>query len=435
MFYETTVLFGFVADHVISRRAPFILGLLLTFAATLCFALATTLPILLIARLLEGLSTAIVATVGTALMRDVVGQERLGRAMGFSSMALSMGLLLGPVIGGVVYEYCGYFETFLPALVLVGVEVGLRVLIIEDRKGRGSTSKGKGNCDGDESVERTQSSDRRAEYGTNEDTEALLAKPVESGIPSYDEPSNTVVKQQVEESQPLLQQPPSALPLQPRRNAVVVLLNDPRFLTSLLGLFILNSIACGFDAVLGPYISATFGLGPVHVAGLFLSLAIPQLFSPLTGVLTDRYGTKLVAAAGLALILPSLASLAFFSETTEQPMLKLCISFFCIGAAMALVLVALKVDAAAAVEAVEKARPGVFGPRGAQGRGFGLVNGVVAAGGLVGPLAAGWTRISIRWVGLAGVMTGLSLMLLVVVVAYTGERRIGEVEEDKGFSV
>lgn len=310
-------------------------------------------------------------------------------------MAISVGLLVGPPLGGVLYEYCGYFETFLPALVLVGVEVGLRCLIIEGKRGSGTIGKVKSG-DVETLAESTNSNDQR----TAEETE----------------------------SQPLLQPPPQP-PTHPRHNTFLVLLTNPRFLTSLLGLFILTSTACGFDAVLGPYISATFNLGPTHVAGLFLALAIPQLFSLFTGVLTDRYGPKMMAAAGLAMCTLSLAGLSLFTKATAHPVPKLYFSFFCLGTAMALALVPLRVDAIAAVDALQKASPGIFGPKGAQGRGFGLINGVIAAGGLVGPLGAGWLRIWIHWTGMAWVLSGLSLGVLGGVIYFTGRGSISKGED------
>ena len=392
--------FGLIVDRLASRRAPFVFSLLLTFASTLGFALATTLPVLLVARLLEGLSTAIVAVVGNALMCNVVEPKRLGRAMGLSSMALSIGLLVGPVLGGVLYEYCGYFETFLPALALVGIEVGLRCLMVESGDANDTTVTVKSG-DTKTTVANTCSNDPRAAEETGVKTDA----------------QNTTDP----ESQPLLQSRPPTTSTHPRQNTLVVLLTNARFLTSLFGVFILSSIAYGFDAVLGPYISATFDLGPIHVAGLFLALAIPQLLSPLTGVVTDRHGPRTITVAGVAVGLPSLLSLSLLAKTTAHPVLKLYASFFCLGIALALAMVPLKVDAISAIEAVQKARPGVFGPKGAQGIGFGLINGVIASAGLIGPLGAGWLRIWIGWAGMTWVMCGLISGVLGSVVGFTGE--------------
>ena len=337
-------------------------------------------------------------------MREVVGQERLGRAMGFSSMALSMGLLLGPVIGGVLYEYAGYFETFLPALVLLGVELVLRLLIVEDRtKGGQRSSKVK-------KGPRGEREDDNAKDGTN--------GTAENGA---DEFSPSAI-----ESQPLLSPPTPPATSSPAApgNAYLILLTDPRFLVSMTSIFILNSTANGFDAVLAPFINSTFSLGPVHAAALFLTLAIPMLFAPLTGHLTDRFGAKVVASTGLGIGAPSLAALGLVGPGTEAPMLKLGALFFLIGVALALSLVPLQVDATAAVAAIEKRNVRAFGERGAYARAFGLVNSMSAAGGLVGPLAAGYVKIQMGWDGMALGMGGLTLLILGFVVIWTGGRKL-----------
>ena len=337
-------------------------------------------------------------------MREVVGQERLGRAMGFSSMALSMALLLGPVLGGVLYEYVGYFETFLPALVLLGVELVLRLLIVEKRTRRfsenGDNERGSREEEGDNSV-------KDGPEGTAEN--------------DSDEFSPSAM-----ESQPLLPPPTPPATSSPTApgNAYLILLTDSRFLVSMTSIFILNSTANGFDAVLAPYINSTFSLGPVHAAALFLTLAIPMLFAPLTGHLTDRFGAKIVASTGLGIGAPSLAALSLVGPGTEAPMLKLSALFFLIGVALALSLVPLQVDATAAVGAIEKRNVGVFGERGAYARAFGLVNGMSAAGGMVGPLAAGYSRIRVGWDVMALGMGGLTLLVLGFVVVWTGGRKL-----------
>jgi predicted MFS family arabinose efflux permease len=66
------------------------------------FWVATTVSALVIARVLQGLSAAVVWTVGMALVVDTVGQDQLGSAMGYVSMAMTVGTVFGPFIGGTV---------------------------------------------------------------------------------------------------------------------------------------------------------------------------------------------------------------------------------------------------------------------------------------------------------------------------------------------
>ena len=69
---------GWFADRSASRRAPLLAGLALAFAATLisCFARAPWL--LVIARLLQGLSASVIYTAGLALIADTVPAEEVG---------------------------------------------------------------------------------------------------------------------------------------------------------------------------------------------------------------------------------------------------------------------------------------------------------------------------------------------------------------------
>ena len=73
---------GWLADRVASRRAPFLLGLVALLAATVMVGLGRALWVLVLARVLQGVSAAVVWTVGLALVMDTVGTERLGVTIG-----------------------------------------------------------------------------------------------------------------------------------------------------------------------------------------------------------------------------------------------------------------------------------------------------------------------------------------------------------------
>lgn len=326
-------------------------------------------------------------------MCEAVGQENLGCATDFSSMSVRMGLLLGPVMGGLLYEYEGHFETFLPALVLVGAEVALRMLIIEDKK-RDVTS---------------ASENTGAESGMENGTEKT-GNPIKAGAIA------------ATETQPLLRPPPR--PTAPQNTIYRILLTNRAFLASLAAIFIHTSTTSAFSAILPPYISSTFALGPLPASILILTLILPTLYPPLTIALTSHFGTEHVALTGLAIGAPSLAALSLVGPGTASPMLKLGFLFLLIGIALALTLVPLQLDAAVAVAAIAEQRPRTFSLRGAYVQAFGLVNAIVAAGGVVGPLAAGSARIWIGWEGMAVAMGGLSLLIFGSVVVCMNGRKV-----------
>lgn len=67
------------------------------------FWLARDSASLIFARVLQGLSGAVVWTVGIALVVDAVGKSQMGVAMGYISVAMSVGTVSGPFIGGILW--------------------------------------------------------------------------------------------------------------------------------------------------------------------------------------------------------------------------------------------------------------------------------------------------------------------------------------------
>ena len=68
--------------------------------------------VLFVGRLVQGASSASVHTVGLAILADTAGQAGVGPAMGFTGMSIALGVLIGPVIGGVLYHKYGYLAVF-----------------------------------------------------------------------------------------------------------------------------------------------------------------------------------------------------------------------------------------------------------------------------------------------------------------------------------
>lgn len=73
---------GIIADHLSSRQLPFLVGLVALLLATLLLFLGQTVAVLAIARVLQGISAAVVWTIGLALILDTVGPDNLGKTIG-----------------------------------------------------------------------------------------------------------------------------------------------------------------------------------------------------------------------------------------------------------------------------------------------------------------------------------------------------------------
>jgi MFS family permease len=117
------------------RRKPLLLGLLALAGSTLLLCLGTTVALLVVGRLLQGISAAVVWSVGLALLVDTVGKD-VGQSMGYVSVAVSVGLLISPVIGGSVYAGAGYYAVYYIAFALLVCDIALRFVLIEKKVAR-----------------------------------------------------------------------------------------------------------------------------------------------------------------------------------------------------------------------------------------------------------------------------------------------------------
>ncbi|HEX3781643.1 MAG TPA: MFS transporter [Pseudonocardiaceae bacterium] len=119
-----TLLFGRVAD-LLGRRRMFLTGVALLAVASLVGGLAGSAEVLLIARVLQGLATAIVAPVAMALLTTSFpeGPQRQ-RALGLGGAMLSAGFTVGAVLGGVLTGLLSWRWAF-----LINVPVSVIVLI------------------------------------------------------------------------------------------------------------------------------------------------------------------------------------------------------------------------------------------------------------------------------------------------------------------
>ena len=111
---------GAISDRT-GRRLPLVTGMLALAGSTIMFARADSLTSLFAARMIQGAADGVTWAVGFALIADCYGPEDRGRVMGYVMSGTSFGIIVGPSIGGWLYEVGGValpFE-FVAVLALV----------------------------------------------------------------------------------------------------------------------------------------------------------------------------------------------------------------------------------------------------------------------------------------------------------------------------
>lgn len=123
--------FGYLVDVSPSRKLPYQLGLILLGGSMGLLAVADTVWKFVAARLLQGGASAVVVVGGLALMTDSVAADNLGLMIGYLGSAVTLGFLLGPFLGGLVYDAAGYHAVFIVAFGIVAVDLVMRFAVVE----------------------------------------------------------------------------------------------------------------------------------------------------------------------------------------------------------------------------------------------------------------------------------------------------------------
>src|SRR5258708_7764180 len=115
---------GAMSDRL-GRKGPIVSGLIALAAASLLFAFADTLPWLFAARLVQGAADAITWVVGFALVADLYDATERGRITGIVMMGTSVAVMVGPTLGGWLYEWGGIRTPFVAVAIMSIAAVAL----------------------------------------------------------------------------------------------------------------------------------------------------------------------------------------------------------------------------------------------------------------------------------------------------------------------
>lgn len=126
-------------------------------------------------------------------------------------------------------------------------------------------------------------------------------------------------------------------------------------------------------------------------------MAVPALFGPFIGHVTDKLGPRYVATSGFLLATPLLVLLRLVNNASFGHKALLCVLLALIGLSFNLIITPLAAEVTYIVVQKEQAHPGLFGCRGAYAQAYSLFNMAFAAGCMVGPIWAGQVNDAVGW--------------------------------------
>lgn len=131
--------FGRLGELVTFKRVYLAGFALFTVASVLCGA-APSAPALIGFRLVQGVGAAMLQAMGPAIVARTFMPSERGRALGLNAISVSIGLSIGPALGGLLTQYFTWRAIFLVNLPvgIVAILWAARILPVEERGARHS---------------------------------------------------------------------------------------------------------------------------------------------------------------------------------------------------------------------------------------------------------------------------------------------------------
>ncbi|KAJ6007651.1 hypothetical protein N7540_011627 [Penicillium herquei] len=410
-------LFGYFADHCTVRRTPFVLGMVAFAGSISMFVLARSLPVLIIARALQGLSASAVWVVGLALIADNVPTERVGEAMGYTGIALTWGFLLGPSVGGIMYDSLGFYGTFAIPIALLVVDVILRLAMIE--KSGQSTSYLENRLRYSQATELTDDYDSDETYVAHSHSSTVR---YDTGYNTFSSQTESTTEsssffESTDTEAPLLGSPVSDVesmrPILQKKATIFNLFLTPRLPIALVSTTVISIIFHALETALPLFVMDTFHWTSAGAGLIFVVPSIPSFAGVYVGRLHSRIGPQIPGAAAflLAAVTWMLMPLIKHDNTYDATFLVVLLLFK--GLAVCTIQLVAMTEVFHVIEAYEADFPGAFGEKSPIAQGYALFNMAMAAGQLLGPLLAGSIKIHAGWGAMSmamGLICGLASM-------------------------
>lgn len=133
-FSVTTVVVRPVIGRLVDRlgrRRLMLIGVTLFAVLIAAHLIVTDLWMLVVVRLLLGIAESLFFVAGFAALADVAPPGRTGEALSFASVALYLGIALGPVLGQLLLDWRGFDAAWIGGTVLALLAVGMVMLVPE----------------------------------------------------------------------------------------------------------------------------------------------------------------------------------------------------------------------------------------------------------------------------------------------------------------
>ncbi|KAH4095268.1 hypothetical protein HBH70_199670 [Parastagonospora nodorum] len=373
-------------DQTHSHRTAWSFGILLLITGTILFCLSANLLMLIFSQVLQGASSGTIYIICLAILAESVDSRILARYIGLAMSCSGLGQVVGPVVGGVVYQEVSNGKGAVTGLGMGLAGLGVILVVLMKKKERGTKRDG--------SVVTINSSTH------------LTSPPAVGEKTSHESSPPTSIS-----AAPAIPTPPRIF----RWKHVWHLVTSPRLLAAIYGIFVYEFITTALTTILPLYTQSLFSWTSTAAGLISLCPALATLFGPPSGILCDRYGARVVAIFGLVTTLPSLFCLTLITTPSLAHKISLCVLLVTGSSTLQFALCPLATEFSLVADDVyARTRSDL------RATSFCLLNCAMAIGGVAGPFASGYLIEGVGWKGVCVVLGGMCVTGLGPVVFLTG---------------
>lgn len=141
LFLASLLLLGGAIGDRFGLRRVFAIGIGLFMAASVVCALAPTVPLLIAARMLQGIGAAVMVPGSLAIIAKAYPKDARGAAIGTWASAASLTTILGPILGGLMLQFLGDWSWRL--VFAINLPLGIAALLLLMRVPRDAPVEGR----------------------------------------------------------------------------------------------------------------------------------------------------------------------------------------------------------------------------------------------------------------------------------------------------
>ncbi|KAE9962847.1 hypothetical protein BLS_009955 [Venturia inaequalis] len=307
---------------------------------------------------------------GLAFLTSQTKPDYIGTAMGYVSAAMGAGELIGPIIGGAMYEYIGHFAVLGLVCGILGVDILLRIVLVEK-----PSEPHRGNTPGQDNEEQPLLDGEREE-------------PISRPADTQDTTKTrciTIFGRHLESD----------------------------LCASFYAAIIIGTIRYAFESALVVFVSQHFSWSTSASGGIMFAFCSPAIFGPLIGHYTTKHGPRWTSVAAFIIAAISLVALGFLTHADKTTKILFVTVVTTIGICLSLLSTVQSVAFSMATKRREvKAKQ--EGRDGSSGVAFGGFSMAWTVGMFIGPLAAEVFVDHVSWLGFCIFLASLSAVSSVV---------------------